>query len=266
MTILNVLSDIFKNHKHLYFAGAILIVLGTGIYFFIAYAKLLALFLILCGFCCFLYGFVDGLKSSNNGIIAFFCRFFKITFLILILIFTVSFAAIQLLIINNAKDEDLYSKYIIVLGCAIDGTEPSDALKCRLDKAAQYMSIYPKSTAVLCGGQGINEITSEAQVMYDYLTYRGIDSSRLIIENNSHDTRQNIIEAKEIINSKESGNIPQVAVVSNGFHLYRAKLIMKKHGFEQITTLKAATPPSFVLILNLHLREYFSVVLEYFNI
>lgn len=263
---LNVLSNILKKHKYIFSFSTVLFAAGIIIYAFAAYARLMAVALLLCSFGCVFYAVADELKHCGNRLTAYCSGLYKLIFRVIIILFLLSFAFIELLIISNEKDEDLYSKYVIVLGCAVYGTEPSPVLECRLDRAARYLEKYPDSTAVLCGGKGANESVCESEVMYNYLVQAGIDSSRLITEKNSYDTRQNIKEAKKIIDANESSNVIDAAVITNGFHLYRAELIMEKQGFENITTLKAQTPRNLLLILNLYLREYFSVILEYFNI
>ena len=148
----------------------------------------------------------------------------------------------------------------------MNGTKPSAALVCRLDRAEKYLNDYPESTAILCGGQGSRELITEAQAMETYLLSRGIDKKRLIKEEHSTDTRENISNAINIIRSTGNSGIPSTAIVSNGFHLYRTKLIAKKQGIDTPVMLNAKMPPIPALIVNLHLREYFSVILEYMNL
>ena len=80
---------------------------------------------------------------------------------------------------------------VIVLGAGVNGTTPSVALQTRIDAAERYLKAHPDIPAVLSGGQGPGDI-SEARVMYDALTERGIDPARLILEERSANTRLNL--------------------------------------------------------------------------
>ena len=81
---------------------------------------------------------------------------------------------------------------VIVLGAGVNGTTPSVALQTRIDAAERYLKAHPGIPAVLSGGQGPGEDISEARAMYNALTDRGIDPERLILEEQSANTRQNL--------------------------------------------------------------------------
>ena len=82
--------------------------------------------------------------------------------------------------------------YIIVLGAHVDGTRLSMALLERTRRALQYLENNPDTKAVLSGGQGRGEAVSEAKAMYDYLTGHGISRERLILEERSTNTKENL--------------------------------------------------------------------------
>ena len=91
----------------------------------------------------------------------------------------------------GAKGEDGLD-YIVVLGAHLRGDRPSNALLWRIDAAEDYLRANPDTRAVLSGGQGADELISEAQCMYNVLTARGIDGARLLLEDRSRDTNENI--------------------------------------------------------------------------
>lgn len=164
------------------------------------------------------------------------------------------------------KNDERECDYLIVLGCGLNGQKPSLSLKYRLDKAVDYLNTYPNSTAILCGGQGAGEEITEALAMYTYLINNGINNSRLVLEDNSKDTTQNIRYAKNIIDSIDASSNPTVAIISNDFHIYRAKFIADKEGLKHVYGIPAKTPDTPFLKINLHLREYFSIIFEYLNV
>ena len=72
----------------------------------------------------------------------------------------------------------------------------------------------PNANAVLSGGQGSDEIMSEAQCMYNVLTESKIDSSRLYMEDKSTNTTENIRNSMKII---EDNNLnTDITIVTDG--------------------------------------------------
>ena len=266
LKISNALKSIYAEHKILYTIGLLLIFTGSLLYPFIPYIRFMLFFSVFCGSCCIIYGLLCRLEKCLYDTVRIIAKICRVSALILICIFTVSFITVQALIIDGMKENESECEYIIVLGGGVNGTKPSAALACRLDRAEKYLNDYPESTAILCGGQGSGELITEAQAMETYLLSRGIDKKRLIKEEHSTDTRENIGNAINIIRSTGNSGIPSTAIVSNGFHLYRTKLIAKKQGIDTPVMLNAKMPPIPALIVNLHLREYFSVIFEYMNL
>lgn len=139
------------------------------------------------------------------------------TLLALALIF---FLAIEGVILQGAfmsAPENL--DYIIVLGAKVNGTSPSGALRNRIQVASEYMTENPDTVCVASGGQGDDEGISEAECILRGLTSRGIDASRVILEDRSTSTVENLRFSLEKIESPESAS---VGIVTNNFHIYRA--------------------------------------------
>lgn len=130
----------------------------------------------------------------------------------------------QIMKIKNNLD------YIIVLGAHVDGTRLSMALLERTRRALQYLENNPDTKAVLSGGQGRGEAVSEAKAMYDYLTGHGISRERLILEERSTNTKENLDFSLEKIGDLNKS----VGVVTNNFHVFRGVAIGKKCGCRDI--------------------------------
>ena len=88
---------------------------------------------------------------------------------------------------------------LLVLGCRVYGARPSRLLRWRADRAAKYLKAHPQSVAVLSGGQGRDEAISEAEAMRRLLTQAGIAPSRLLLEDKSTSTQENIAFSGEIL-------------------------------------------------------------------
>ncbi len=142
--------------------------------------------------------------------------------------------------------------YVIVLGAQVKGDRPSRALLRRIHAAAAYMRENPTCMAVACGGKGKGEWITESQCIRDTLIDIGIERERILCENRSVSTFQNLMFAKEIIGTDRS-----VVIVSNSFHLYRAIEIAKRVGFLQCKGI--GTRPEPMLEMNYYVRECLSL-------
>ena len=120
--------------------------------------------------------------------------------------------------------------YIIVLGAHVDGTRMTLALLERTRRALQYLEENPGTRAVLSGGRGDGERISEAEAMYRYLTEHGIDGERLLREDRSTNTKENLDFSLELIGNLEAS----IGVVTNNFHVFRGVMIGKKCGCQRI--------------------------------
>ena len=119
---------------------------------------------------------------------------------------------------------------VVVLGCKINGEEPSLTLKGRLDAAREYLIENPEVPVVVSGGKGWDEEISEASVMKKYLVENGINEERIYMEEKSENTDENIKFSGEII--KENALPETMYIVTDTFHSYRGFLFAEKNGYE----------------------------------
>lgn len=158
-------------------------------------------------------------------------------------------------IISEANSEPgKNADYVIVLGAHVFGERMSANLKYRVQAACEYLKENPNTKAVLSGGQGSGEKITEAEAMRRYLVQEGIRQDRLLLDETSVNTDENIQNSAKLIGSKEK----RVIIVSNDFHVYRAKRIARKQGFRQVEGLGAKTHPHTVP--NSFSREVFAVI------
>lgn len=108
--------------------------------------------------------------------------------------------------------------YLLVLGAKVNGEEPSPALQYRIDLARDYLEKNPRTVAVLSGGQGSDEDISEAECMRRALLSSGVAPERLIMEDQSTSTAENLRFSLALL--PEEGQ--KVGIVTNNFHVYRA--------------------------------------------
>lgn len=143
--------------------------------------------------------------------------------------------------LSNEPDEP---KLLIVLGCKVRDETPSKMLRLRCDRAAREMIEHPDILCVVSGGQGHGENISEAEAMKRYLIAKGIDGDRIIKEERSTSTAENIKFSFELTDSLGLGR--DITIVTDGYHQYRASLIAKKNGAESVTAYSADTEWRFV--------------------
>lgn len=162
-------------------------------------------------------------------------------------------------IIYAANHSPTQPTTLVVLGCKVNPNGPSLLLRYRLDAALSYLTENPEIKCVLSGGQGADEPMSEAQAMYEWLTERGIDPDRLYLESSSTSTRENLANSKQVIS--ENGLIPEITVVTNDFHQYRAGRIAADLGFE---CYHISGKTHILLLPTYYVRELGGVLYEIF--
>lgn len=139
--------------------------------------------------------------------------------------------------------------YIIVLGAQVREDGPSVVLRYRLDAAIEYLNENPNTICIVSGGQGFNEPFSEADGMADYLIENGIEKSRILLEDESTNTLENIRNSKALMESSYNG----VGIVTNNFHVFRAVQLAKAQGLENVCGIAADS--SKIYLPNNVLRE-----------
>lgn len=146
--------------------------------------------------------------------------------------------------------------YVVILGAQVKGEVPSKALTLRLEAAAEYLKENTDSKAVLSGGKGPGENITEAEAMRRYLSAEGIEESRLILEDKSTSTEENLKYSAQVIGSKDA----KVGIVTNNFHVFRAMQLGEKQGYTNLSGIAAASDPRFQV--HYLLREFFALVKE----
>lgn len=144
-------------------------------------------------------------------------------------------------------------RWIIVLGAQVRGRKITDSLKRRLDCALAYLTEHPDVHVIVSGGQGKGEEVTEAYAMAQYLENAGIDSGRIVQEDASVNTLENLKFSGKLI---EDADAP-VGIVSNNFHVYRGCRYAKHAGFKNPFPIAASCHP--LLFPNYFVRECFAV-------
>ena len=167
---------------------------------------------------------------------------------------SLSFAAF-LGVYGNLNNVSYEEDVVIVLGAGVRGETVSLHLANRLNKAVDYLYKNPGAYVVVTGGLGGNAVITEAEAMERYLIARGIAPERIIQEDQSTSTYENLSFARDILSERFPQGFSAV-LISNDFHIYRATRIARHVGVP--ARGYGAITPRTALVLN-YLREMSAV-------
>jgi len=148
---------------------------------------------------------------------------------------------------------------VVVLGCQVrPNGVPSRMLLERLKTARELLLEDESLLCVVTGGQGRNEPATEASVMRDWMIRNGISEERIFIEDKSTNTDENLRFARNVMLDND---LPlNVIIVSDGFHLFRAQVLIGGNYFEKVASVAAETNLS--VLPTYWVREWFSITWE----
>lgn len=150
---------------------------------------------------------------------------------------------------------------VVVFGCQVfmDG-RPSAELRERLNTAAEVLKEHPDAICITAGGKGDNEPMPEGKRMKELLVEKGIQAERIITEEQSTSTAENLSFAlsKLVEHGYDVQNCSFV-FVSSSFHTPRILLLGQRAGLENCATVSSVSPYPFLEFLYT-VREYMSYV------
>ena len=232
---------------------------------------------LLLGILCIIYGIIIMMANSGS---AFFVVWFALgicgflaaivvhlhlwtvlplllrrLFMVGIVLGTLCFLLVESLILSSFSASGTPNlDYIVVLGAQVKRSGPALTLKYRLDTAYDYLTENPDTICIVSGGQGYNEPWSEAKGMKDYLLSKGIDESRIIMEDQSVNTTQNILYSSEFMDIEND----TIGIVTNNFHMFRGLQLAQKQNYMNVCGI-AAPSRTFYLPNNM-LREFCGII------
>ena len=136
-------------------------------------------------------------------------------------------------------DESHAAEAIVVLGAAQYNGKPSKVFQARLDHAFYLYKKGFSKAIITTGSYGPDPNFSEAHVGTEDLKKKGVDPADIITEQASMTTHDSIRAASRLVRSK---GWKTVLVVSDGFHLYRAKAMFEDEGITAYTSPAPASP------------------------
>ncbi|MEU2419463.1 YdcF family protein [Streptomyces sp. NPDC007851] len=153
--------------------------------------------------------------------------------------------------------------FVVVLGCGlVGGSRVGRLLANRLDRARR---LYEAQAArgnppllVTSGGQGDDEELPEADAMASHLVAAGVPEDRILREDRSRDTEENLLLSKAIM--QELKPEYRCLVVTNNFHVLRAALTARRTG---VRGQVVGAPTARYFWPGATIREFVAVFLHY---
>ena len=126
----------------------------------------------------------------------------------------------------------------MVFGAAEYNGAPSPVLKARLDHALELDDRDLAPVIITTGGSGGDPHFTEGGVARDYLIQQGVAEDKILSETRSDTTYESVQAVAQILQQRHARTC---IAVSDGFHLYRIKLMFRALG---ITAYASPAPDS----------------------
>ena len=189
-----------------------------------------------CVFLLFTVAFYNSIKKQTETGTGKFIRY-------LILAGTGCFVLLCAGILSFARSDITYTENVIIIpGCGIKpDNSPTESAIRRLDAGIEYYKNNSDVYIVVCGGISRENCIPEAESMKYYLMENGIPEKNIICEDKSQNTRENFKFAKDLLNGL-GVDYSDCALITNSFHILRAKEYAKQEGFDGIKAISVPTP------------------------
>ena len=154
-------------------------------------------------------------------------------------------AVFNLFHLKKKRDAD----YIIVLGAGIIGSRVTPLLAARIEKGIELLCYNPNAVLIMSGGQGSGEDIPESEAMADYALDKGVSVEKIILEQKSVSTQENLCFSRELMNKQK----PQIIIVTTAYHVFRALILAKQQG---IRCVGFGAKTKWYFTLNAFIREF----------
>ena len=199
-----------------------------------------------------------------TGIGRFIGMFIEYTAGIIVVYFECILAGSIILSVRAARHIPAFDKdYILILGCQMkkDGT-PTKLLQSRIDRAVEFAKMQKDATGkdliyVPTGGQGKNEVVSEAEAMKNYLVSQGISEDSIIMEDKATNTYENFKYSVALIKETSGMKAPKIAFSTTNYHVFRSGFLAAR---QHIKTEGIGSKTRSYFFINAFIREFIATV------
>lgn len=153
---------------------------------------------------------------------------------------------------QSTRDETRAADVILILGAAEYRGRPSPVLKGRLDHGLDLYLAKQAPLILTTGGAGGDPVFTEGSVGRDYLIRHGVPSEAILVEAEGESTIHSLAAAAQIMRRM---GLKSCIVVSDGYHIYRAKKMLESEGFQVYGSPRPSSPTSGPRQWWLYLRQ-----------
>lgn len=153
----------------------------------------------------------------------------RLILIVAVLAFMIPFVLFAAIYKQSRTNEAHAADAIVVLGAAQFNGVPSQVFQARLDTA---LDLYRQGYApliVVTGGRIYGDQYTEAESGRNYLVDRGVPADAILMENVSHNTAASFVGVQKLLKPRGAQSL---LIVSDGFHLYRSKMLARAAGFD----------------------------------
>jgi uncharacterized SAM-binding protein YcdF (DUF218 family) len=151
-----------------------------------------------------------------------------------------------------SRDEARAADALVVFGAAEYNGAPSPVLKARLDHTFDLEEHGLAPLVITSGGSGGDRQYTEAGVERDYLIQRGVAEAKILVDTRSLTTYESVKAVTLLLRNR---HLHTCIAVSDGFHLYRIKLMFRSLGITAYTSPAPDSP----IEADSHLRTLYSL-------
>ncbi|WP_200175282.1 YdcF family protein [Tomitella cavernea] len=174
--------------------------------------------------------------------------------------------ALYALVYGRAHRRVTEADVIVVLGAGLSGESVTPLLAGRLDKAIDvYRAIATASGSspliVVSGGQGADEVISEAAAMASYLSeHSEVPDDHVLLEDKSTNTEENLTNTREMLASR-AVEARRIVVVTSDFHVLRSASLTQR--LDMPGVIVVGSPTARYYLPSGFLREFAASVVYY---
>ncbi len=172
----------------------------------------------------------------NYELYLFTNYFYNLIFMLILYFYSILLSTIIIGVRAAKKIPEFNKDYIIILGCKIrnDGTL-TNLLKSRADRAIEFAKMQKDATGkdiifVPSGGKGNDEVIAEGEAIKNYLLQNGISKEKILVENKSKNTYENIKFSNELIKNQNTN--AKIAFSTTNYHVFRTGILATEQNLE----------------------------------
>lgn len=189
--------------------------------------------------------FIGHLKKNKVSTVLYVVISFSALYVLSLLAMYSLSALLNLIHMKKNRDAD----YIVVLGCGIMGDRVTPLLAARIERGIELLHQNPDAMLIMSGGQGPGESIPESQAMAAYAFDRGVPPEKVILEQKSISTEENLLFSRGLMDKEN----PRIIIVTTAYHVFRALILAKQQG---IKCIGFGARTKWYFTLNALMREF----------